>query len=258
LGVLDDFVAIATRWRTWFLMANQDLVLRYKRSVLGPFWISIAMAIMIVGVGVLFAEIQNIETTAFLIFMGLGMLPWTLLSITINESAGLVIESEGHLRNVALPVPLLAAKVVYRNFAVFGHNALVVGGMLLLLGAQPGPMAWTSLFSLLLYAFLGIFIGVTLGPICARFRDLPLLIANLVQFAFFVTPIFWRPHSGLERTLWVDANPFYHLIEIFRGPLMSEPVSLTSWSVSLMILAAAALTAVVSLSFTRRQVYLWL
>jgi ABC-type polysaccharide/polyol phosphate export permease len=56
----------------------------------------------------------------------------------------------------------------------------------------------------------------------------------------------------------VDANPFYHLIEIFRGPLMSEPVSLTSWSVSLMILAAAALTAVVSLSFTRRQVYLWL
>ncbi len=258
MGVLDDFVAIATRWRTWFLMANQDLALRYKRSVLGPFWISIAMAVMILGIGVLFAQVQRLETTTFLIFLGTGLLAWTLISACINEGAGLVIESEGHLRNVTLPVPLLAAKVVYRNLAIFGHNALIVGGMLLLLGAQPGPHVWQSGLALVVYVLLGVFVGVTLGPISARFRDLPLLVANLVQFAFFLTPIFWVPHSGLDRSLWLEANPFYHLVQIFRAPLLNEPVPTQSWTVSLTILAGAALAAIVSLSLTRRKVYLWL
>ena len=258
MGVLEDFLAIATRWRTWFLMANQDLALRYKRSVIGPFWISIAMAVMILGIGVLFAQVQRIETTSFLIFLGTGLLAWTLISTCVNEGAGLIIEAEGHLRNVTLPIPLLAAKVVYRNLAIFGHNALVVGGLLLLLGAHPGPHLWQSGLALVVYVLLGVFVGVTLGPVCARFRDLPLLVSNLMQFAFFLTPIFWVPHSGLDRSVWLETNPFYHLIEIFRAPLLNEPVSELSWTVSLCILAGAAFAAMVSLSLTRRRVYLWL
>lgn len=239
-------------------MANQDLAMRYRRSILGPFWISIAMAVMIFAIGLLFSEVQRQPFKEFLTFYGVGLVAWTFLTACLTEGSQLLIESEGHLRNVRLPVPMVAAKVVYRNLVIMGHNVLVVGAMLLLFGAPFSIVSTQALLAMLVYVPLALFLAIALGPICTRFRDLPQVIVSVVQLAFFLTPIIWVPHSGMSRPILYEANPFYHLIEIFRRPLLNEPASLLNWTVSLGCLGGAALLALVSLATTRRRIFLWL
>jgi ABC-2 type transport system permease protein/lipopolysaccharide transport system permease protein len=58
--------------------------------------------------------------------------------------------------------------------------------------------------------------------ISARFRDIPQLVNSVVQIVFFVTPIMWKPELLQHRTYIADANPFFHLVEIIRGPLLGS------------------------------------
>jgi homopolymeric O-antigen transport system permease protein len=148
--------------------------------------------------------------------------------------------------------------VVYRNFLIFLHNALVIVPMVSLLGA---PLTWTALLAIpavLLYLPFGLFAGLALGPICARFRDLPQLIVSAMQIVFFLTPIFWSPKALTSRHIVVAANPFYHLVEIMRAPLTGHLPTLQNWAVSLATLAVLGVFAWISLAASRRQVYLWL
>jgi ABC-type polysaccharide/polyol phosphate export permease len=240
------------------LMANQDIAMRYRRSIIGPFWISIAMAVMVFSIGLLYSEVQNQPFKEFLTFFGCSLLAWTLLVAFITEGTGIVQESEWHLRNIALPIPMLAAKVVYRNLVIFAHNALVVGLMLWIFGAPLSLFALTSVLALFVYVPMGLFIGIALAPICARFRDLAQVISSIMQVLFFLTPIIWIPGTSMDRHIVIDANPFFHLLEIFRRPLLGGEPSAMNWAVSLACLGVSAILAIVTLALTRKRIFLWI
>ena len=76
---------------------------------------------------------------------------------------------------------------------------------------------------LLLIGLNAVWVGLLLGLLCARFRDIPPMITNLVQVALFLTPIMWKKEM-LGRYEWThaDLNPFHHFIEIVRAPLLGQ------------------------------------
>jgi lipopolysaccharide transport system permease protein len=94
--------------------------------------------------------------------------------------------------------------------------------------------------------------------LCTRYRDLPQIIANLLQIAFYVTPIVWAP-SFLPGGGWLlDINPFYHLIELVRAPLLGSWPPAQSWVVSGgLALSGSGLTLVFFDRYRRRIAY-WL
>lgn len=239
-------------------MADQDIKMRYKRSMLGPFWISIAMATTVVTIGFLYAEVFNQPYKEFLIWFGSGLLAWGLVSGVMLEACTTVTENDSVLRSVNMPIPMLSARMVYRNFVVFLHNALVIGLLLVLFGLRFNQETLLVIPGLILIVLLGLFLGVALGPISARFRDLAQLIASLVQVMFFVTPVFWIPSASLSRPIVVEGNPFYHLVQLVRAPLLGSETTLANWQVSLATVAVAAILALVSLVVSRKSVYLWL
>jgi ABC-type polysaccharide/polyol phosphate export permease len=97
-----------------------------------------------------------------------------------------------------------------------------------------------------------------LSPVCARFRDLAQVIASILQVMFFFTPIFWVPGGQLSRPILVEANPFYHLLQLLRAPLLGELPTALNWQVSVAVTVVAGVGALASLAATRRHVYLWL
>jgi ABC-type polysaccharide/polyol phosphate export permease len=260
-----DLTATIVRWRTWALMAGQDILLRYRRSVLGPFWISISMAALILAIGYLYSAVMHLDLVTYLSYLAFGLLAWNFLSSLLNEGCNIVIEAEGHLRSVAIPTPVLAARMVYRNLIIFLHNAVVVGLLIIFLaryGFRVSPMAPLSLVGVLIYLLIGYFAAIALGPLCARFRDIPQVIANVLQVAFFLSPIIWGVGTSLAgpRALFKDANPFYHLLQVVRGPLLGGPEAATptNWLVSLSILGVLFVAALATLALSRRRIYLWL
>jgi ABC-2 type transport system permease protein/lipopolysaccharide transport system permease protein len=74
-----------------------------------------------------------------------------------------------------------------------------------------------------------------IGMVSARFRDVPQLINSVVQIVFFVTPIMWKPELLRSRTFIADFNPFYHLLEIVRAPLLGTLPSAKSYIAVLLI-----------------------
>ena len=77
----DGFAA----WRLWGRMGWNDILQRYRRSVLGPFWLTASMAIMVVALGVLYAEPFNTPIRDFLPFLCTDLLVWNLLAAFLSE-----------------------------------------------------------------------------------------------------------------------------------------------------------------------------
>ena len=239
-------------------MANQDIYLRYKRSLIGPFWISLTMLATILGIGLLYSMIFNQEFASFLTFFACGLLAWNLLVPMMTEGCGAVTEAESHLRSIPIPVTVLAARSVYRCFLVFLHNFAVVILALLVFGHKFEPVAMLSLLGVAAYLAFGFFWTVAMAPLSTRYRDIPQVVSSIMQIAFFLTPIFWRPEFTSKRPMVTEANPFFHIIEVIRAPLLGTAPSSLSWLVTLGAIALFAVIAVIVNAHARKRIFVWL
>jgi len=106
---------------------------------------------------------------------------------------------------------------------------------LLYFGIWPGAVALLAIPGLLLVLLNGATATLFIGMMSARFRDVPQLINSVVQIVFFVTPIMWKPELLRSRTFIADFNPFYHLLEIVRAPLLGSLPSTKSYIAVLLI-----------------------
>lgn len=258
LDAIVDLGAGAKRWRTSLKLALQDIELRYKRSLLGPFWISASLVATMLALAFVFSAVFQQEFARYIAFLGSGLLAWQLILALVNEGAASVTEHSAFLQNVRMPLSTAAARIVIRNFVVFVHNAAAVVAVLLIFGLQLTPTALWAVPGVALIFFSGFFVALALGPLCTRYRDIPLVIQSVMQVIFFLTPIFWLPDAVNHRPMFIHANPFYHMIELIRAPLLGQPATALNWQVSLWCCAIAILLALVSVSLTRRRVNLWL
>jgi ABC-type polysaccharide/polyol phosphate export permease len=89
--------------------------------------------------------------------------------------------------------------------------------------------------------------ALLLGMLSARFRDIPQLVSNIVQVAFFLSPIIWSAEMlPPSRRYLADFNPLFHFIEVVRAPLLGEPLHMLSWIVvaSLLVIGSSSTFAV--------------
>jgi ABC-type polysaccharide/polyol phosphate export permease len=226
---LSDVVEGARASHLWGLLGWQDIRQRYRRSKIGPFWLTISMGVMVGSLGVLYAELFKMEVADYLPFIALGFMVWGLLSGLITEGCAAFIAAEGIIKQVGLPLSVHVYRVVWRNLIIFGHNAVIFLVVAVLFLIWPG---WIGLLALPGLAFLclnGIWIGLLLGLVSARFRDVPQIVASVMQVAFFLTPIIWKPTLLPSRAMVLDLNPFFHFVELVRAPLLGQAPGLASW-----------------------------
>lgn len=257
-GTISDYGAVFGRWRTWFLMGNQDIHMRYRRSLLGPFWISLSMAVMVLGMALLYGRIFQQEFHEFLYWLSCSFLLWFFVSGMISDGMQIAIEAESQLRSVPIPLPVLAARMVHRNVVIFLHNAVVIAALMVLFGHTLSAVTLMALPGIAVLIGVGFFAALVLGPLCLRFRDIAQVVSNLMQIAFFLTPIIWKPDQGRVPAIIVEANPFYHLIEIVRAPLLGHWPTRLDWIVSLGALGALTFLSLVTLTMARRKIFIWL
>jgi lipopolysaccharide transport system permease protein len=101
-------------------------------------------------------------------------------------------------------------------------------------------------------------IGMLLGILSARFRDVPPIVANLMQIAFFITPIIFRPEVLGNRAWIAEWNPLYHLIEVVRAPIVAAAVPLASWAYLAAFTLGGSLVTLLLFARTRARVPYWL
>src|SRR3979411_3014414 len=75
-----DMIAGLASWRLWVRLGWNDILQRYRRSILGPFWLTASMAVMVIALGGLYSQLFNTPIHDFLPFLCVGLLVWNLMS----------------------------------------------------------------------------------------------------------------------------------------------------------------------------------
>ncbi|MGY1735192.1 galactan export ABC transporter permease subunit Wzm/RfbD [Geodermatophilus sp. SYSU D00684] len=230
----------------WGHLGWQDIRQRYRRSVLGPIWITISMAVTAVALGILYSGLFDIELSRFLPHVLVGFIVWNFISGCINEGSEVFIANEGLIKHLPAPLSVHVYRLVWRQTLFFAHNLIVYLVMLLVF---PQPLKWTAVAVLpafVLLALNGAWVSLAVGVITARFRDILPITQSVVQLAFFLTPIVWiydelvnSPNPAIaERARLAEFNPFLHFVEIIRRPLLGQDQELRYWVVVLSITVA--------------------
>jgi lipopolysaccharide transport system permease protein len=242
----------------WFHLSWMDIKQRYRRSTLGPFWITISMGVMLGAMGPVYAKLFNQPVGSYFQHLAISFIIWSLVSGQINESCSAFISAEGLIKQVKLPFTLHLNRMLSRNIISFAHNIII---MIMVLYFFP-PKEFLPFLLLPVGVLLVIinlaWIGLFLSIISARFRDIPLTVASIMQLAFFLTPIVWQRNALGDSTIIADANYLYHLVEIIRAPLLGlYPTNLTWIVVSLSALVGWILAFFIFAKLRNRIVY-WL
>lgn len=235
--VIVDVTDGLAAWRLWRRMGWNDILQRYRRSLLGPFWLTASMAVMVVSLGVLYAELFRTPIDDFLPYLCVGLLVWNLIASFMNEGGAIFTTSASYIKQIRLPYSVYVYRSAWSKLIIFAHNFVIYFGVLIYFRIWPGAAALLAIPGLLLLILNGALVTVYIGIVSARFRDIPQLIGSVVQIIFFITPIMWKPGLLSRRTYIADLNPFYHLVEIVRGPLLGHVPSFQNYLVVLLITA---------------------
>lgn len=244
-------------WQLWALMGWLEVNLRYRRSVIGPFWITLSLGVVVVGLGVVYSTLFKQDAAAYIPYLATGLIVWTLISTLAIEGCQTFIAAEGSIKMLAVPLSVYAYRLVWRNLIVLAHNLVIYLGVLVYFGVNPGWTVLLGLIGIAIVALNGVGFGLTLGILSARFRDIPLMVANGVQLVFFVTPILWRPENLAGREWIFRLNPFHYLIDIVRSPLLGTTPSIYVWLAAIIFTIVNLAIAVAIFGRYRWRIAYW-
>jgi lipopolysaccharide transport system permease protein len=247
------------RWQLWWLLGLNDVRQRYRRSSLGQFWITLSMAAFIGAIGIVYSFLFNMTIREYLPYLAVNMIVWTLISTVLNEGCTVFTQSESYIRQERLPKTIFLMRLIVRNVLILGHNALIIPVVFILFGVSVSWVALLAVPGLFIVSVNGFLAALFLGIICTRFRDLPQIVANVVQIAFFVTPVMWQKTQLTGRHAYVlEFNPFASHLSLVADPLLGKLPSLTDYGMcALTMIFLLAVVLPFFARFRERIVY-WL
>ena len=121
-----DVLAAIRNIKLPLYLSYSDIRQRYRRSSLGPFWITISMGVNIACIGLIFGNLFKTPMEEFLPFLSCGLILWGFISSVINESTVVFPNSQGIIRQLPIPLFVHIERMILRNFFIFLHNLIVL------------------------------------------------------------------------------------------------------------------------------------
>lgn len=253
----EDLLVGLSRYRLAWALARGDILHRYRGSVLGPWWLTLSTTVMLVSLGFLYARLFQIDIAIYLPWLAVSLIIWAMVSQMITDACTAITSAEGVVRQMPLPYSVHAMRVVFRNAMVAAHNLPLIILVFAIFGSWPGWNVLWALPGFLLLGINGFWASLLLGMLCARFRDIPPIVGSVVQIAFFVTPVIWKPQLIGHWQPWLPLNPFFAIMETMRGPIMGASPSLTVWLVALFYTAVVSVVAHQFFTRFRNRISFW-
>ena len=258
--VATELIQSLCRHEVWSGLAWADTKARYRRTTIGPFWITLSTGAMVGSVGIVYANLFGQELAHYLPFLTVGIILWTFISTSVSEGCNVFIAAAGYIKSVPMLLATHVFRLLARNAIILAHNLVLIVALWLLFRWPVGPTVLLVLPGLLIDMVAICGVVLVLGILSARFRDIPQIVVALMQLLFLLTPIVWMTSAlkSPDLALIVAWNPMYYLLEIVRGPLLGQSPPLTVWLIAVTLsLTSLAVGAALYQKFARRVAY-WL
>jgi ABC-type polysaccharide/polyol phosphate export permease len=227
-------------------LVARELKARYRGSVLGFFWSFVNPLLLLVIYSVVFKyflenRAQGIQPYA--LFLVCGLLPWTWFSTSLNEASGVLISGGNLIKKVLFPAEVLPIVNVLANMVHFFLGLPILGAFLVYyaffvpaqttapdqtIALHARELIWLPVV-VLVQLLLTTGLALLLSALTVHFRDIRDIVANLLTFWFFATPIIYYWRMVPELKFWLDLNPFTHLAVSYQEILFFPQPEFGHW-----------------------------
>jgi ABC-2 type transport system permease protein len=228
-SILSSITAAFQARAVWLWLAQQDIRARYRGSLLGPIWLVFNLASVTVGLSIVYGAVFSLPLASYIPYLSAGFLVWWFISGTLNDSCQAFIDNHRLIRNQPLPLAVYVFRVIARNGLLFAHNFLVFLVAALIFRVVPTMNTLLVFPGTLLLLCIILSMSIILSILCVRFRDVPHVVSNVLQLIMLITPIVFMKDQLQSRAVLADWNPFYHMLEVIRQPLLGHAPSASTW-----------------------------
>ncbi len=257
-AAIADLVDGARLAPLWLSLGWQQILARFRRTVLGPFWLSANLFAIAFAMTYIFGGLMGGNYTSLFPTLMSGLISWSLIGGPLAEAPSLFIGSAGLLTSQKLPISFHVFLMMHRAFINFVAQ-LIAGWAIYLLFRVGSPPAWQILIGIPLVMVNIFFISLIVAVPSTRFRDLNQLATFIIQILFFLTPVFWAPERlGAHYRFILDYNPFAHMLELIRQPMLGRAPAMIhyAWSIGAAVVFGGL--AIVLLALYRKRIVFWL
>ena len=255
-----DIVRGLTQWRVWWLLTWYSIRSQYRRTYLGPWWITVQQVIFVAGLSLLFSVLLQQDITTFVPYVTIGFIAFTWMTGMLQGGATCIVGNGDAIRTAPGPLSIYPLRNLASNTIQFAHDCVVIVAVVIIFQVPVDRSLLYIPAALALIAINGFAVGLWLGPVVARYRDVGQIVISVVRVLFFFTPIFWVASDLTSRQLAALAgwNPLAYLLEFLRTPLLGNTPSQLTINGSLVITTINLIAGIVHFSRTRNRLAYWL
>lgn len=206
------------------ILSWSDLKTRYRRSAIGPFWITISTAVGVAGLGIIWSILLKMNLYEFVPQLTIGLVLWQFLSSSITESTNVFLRNAAIIKNVPGPISLFPMLQISRSVITLLHNSIVI--VAVMVGFNLRISVDTLLFipGLIINIMIMYYLTGIVGLTGSRYRDLEQIIQSIMPIIFFLSPVIYSPSMLGRLAEYMYINPFTYMIEIVRNPLLGVSI----------------------------------
>jgi len=245
-------------WKIWLYIGLEDVIGRYRRTVLGPLWIVISQCAFIVGLYLIRRSISGGTDTNYLLYLSISIPAWNLISTFLTEGTSALLRSKGYIESYPLPLPIFVIRTVFAALVNFAHLLVVFVIIALISRAAPTLNLIAFIPGLIIVSIFGLGVSLGLAALGARFRDLGPAMVSVVGLMFVLSPVFWVPTSEQVHSAIVQFNPLYYLLEVVREPLLASPMVLANWGIATGLSVLSLIVGSIIYKIMRPSIVYWL
>lgn len=248
-------------WRmgaVWRAFAWDEIQHRYQRSIFGIAWIIISYLIFVSAIAVFFSGFSSADAKHFVYYVAIGYAAYLFLIANLVDGGYVFRTAATWIKSTPMPQSIYVYKGVARAVFPFLIQLCVAFVLMALMGWRPDVSIFWALPALLALLANAVWVQLFLGLLGARFNDVTHLILAISRILFFTTPILWTygDRTGFVKTL-ADFNPFTHFVEIFRAPIIGDPLQPLSWYVVIAMTFGGWALTIVTAGALRRRLAFW-
>ncbi len=254
---LSDVLKSFALWRVVVYMAWSDVRARYRRSVLGPLWITLGTAVGVVGLGFIWSELFRMERATFIPLLTVGLVLWQFISACLVEAPSVFVRQAGMIRNLDLPLAIHPAQLLLRHLINLAHSVPLFFLVIVILGRPVTADMLMAVPAFLLVTANLYWMVLLLGMLGGRYRDFEYMVAMIMPLLMFLSPVLYRPQSLplLGDLIWL--NPLAAMIEIVRCPLLGEAAPHFLYLINFGLLAAGGGVTLLLFNAKRKRIAFW-
>lgn len=191
---------------------------RYKNSFLGILWSFLNPLLQIAVYAIIFPLIMKTQQEYYVIFLCVGLIPWTYFTTTITQAASNIIANGNIVKKVYFPREILPISVVTSTTVNFLISCLII--LAFVMGYGLGISKYIVFFPLIVLVQYIFSLGVAfiISSVTVYLRDLEHLIGIALQVLFYATPIVYSLETLPEQFRGIMyLNPMAHIITAYRS-----------------------------------------